>query len=103
MDFERRSNSLMAIAQPTYQHAHGPRAVRQFERVDRKLAGIAVHIAARISASAGAGQIRLSSTVKDLVAGSGIISPISASRHSRAFRTGGTFSWSTAEVRSTAG
>ncbi len=44
----------------------------EFERVDRKLAGIAVHIAARISASAGGGQIRLSSTVKDLVAGSGI-------------------------------
>jgi pimeloyl-ACP methyl ester carboxylesterase/class 3 adenylate cyclase len=42
------------------------------ERVDRKLAGIAVHIAARIAASATAGQVRLSSTVKDLVAGSGI-------------------------------
>jgi pimeloyl-ACP methyl ester carboxylesterase/class 3 adenylate cyclase len=42
------------------------------ERVDRKLAGIAVHIAARVAASGGAGQVRLSSTVKDLVAGSGI-------------------------------
>ncbi len=34
--------------------------------------GIAVHIAARIAASAGAGEVRVSSTVKDLVAGSGI-------------------------------
>jgi class 3 adenylate cyclase/pimeloyl-ACP methyl ester carboxylesterase len=42
------------------------------ERVDTKLAGIAVHIAARVAASGGAGQVRLSSTVKDLVAGSGI-------------------------------
>jgi class 3 adenylate cyclase len=42
------------------------------ERIDGKLAGIAVHIAARIAASGGAGQVLLSSTVKDLVAGSGI-------------------------------
>ena len=34
--------------------------------------GIAVHIAARISAAAGAGEILTSSTVRDLVAGSGI-------------------------------
>lgn len=34
--------------------------------------GIAVHIAARVSAMAGAGEILVSSTVKDLVAGSGI-------------------------------
>jgi class 3 adenylate cyclase len=34
--------------------------------------GIAVHIGARISALAGPGEIFVSSTVKDLVAGSGI-------------------------------
>jgi class 3 adenylate cyclase len=34
--------------------------------------GIAVHIGARISALAGAGEVFVSSTVKDLVAGSGI-------------------------------
>jgi class 3 adenylate cyclase len=34
--------------------------------------GIAVHIGARISALAGAGEVLVSSTVKDLVAGSGI-------------------------------
>ena len=34
--------------------------------------GIAVHIAARVGALAGAGEVLVSSTVKDLVAGSGI-------------------------------
>ena len=36
------------------------------------IAGLAVHIAARISALASAGEILVSSTVKDLVAGSGL-------------------------------
>ena len=36
------------------------------------LGGIAVHIAARVSAEAGAGEVLVSSTVKDLVVGSGI-------------------------------
>ena len=37
------------------------------------IAGLAVHIGARISALAGAGEILTSATVKDLVAGSGIV------------------------------
>lgn len=37
-----------------------------------KLAGIAVHVGARIAAHAGTGEVLLSSTVKDLVAGSGL-------------------------------
>src|SRR5262249_15626462 len=36
------------------------------------LGGLAVHIAARVGALAGPGEILVSSTVKDLVAGSGI-------------------------------
>ena len=36
------------------------------------VAGLAVHIGARVSALAGAGEVIVSSTVKDLVAGSGI-------------------------------
>jgi class 3 adenylate cyclase/pimeloyl-ACP methyl ester carboxylesterase len=36
------------------------------------VAGMAVHIGARVSALAGAGEVLVSSTVKDLVAGSGI-------------------------------
>jgi class 3 adenylate cyclase len=42
------------------------------ERDDGKLAGIAVHIGARIAALAQPGEVLVSRTVKDLVAGSGI-------------------------------
>jgi class 3 adenylate cyclase len=41
------------------------------ERVGDKIAGIAVVTGARIAALAGPGEILVSSTVKDLVAGSG--------------------------------
>ena len=42
------------------------------ERVDGKLGGIAVSIGARVAAGAGPGEILVSGTVKDLVAGAGI-------------------------------
>jgi class 3 adenylate cyclase len=42
------------------------------ELQDGKLAGIAVSIGARVAAAAGPGEVLVSSTVKDLVAGSGI-------------------------------
>ncbi|MBA2385074.1 MAG: adenylate/guanylate cyclase domain-containing protein [Actinobacteria bacterium] len=42
------------------------------EVVDEKMAGIAVHIGARVAAAAAPGEVLVSSTVKDLVAGSGI-------------------------------
>jgi pimeloyl-ACP methyl ester carboxylesterase len=42
------------------------------ERVDGELAGIAVHVGARIAATAHAGEVVVSSTVRDLVAGSGL-------------------------------
>jgi class 3 adenylate cyclase len=42
------------------------------ELVDGKIGGIAVHIGARVAALAGPGEVLVSSTVKDLVAGSGI-------------------------------
>ena len=44
----------------------------EVELMDEDVGGIAVHIAARIGALAGAGEVLVSSTVKDLVAGSGI-------------------------------
>jgi pimeloyl-ACP methyl ester carboxylesterase len=44
----------------------------EVEMVDDDIGGIAVHIAARIGALAGPGEVLVSSTVKDLVAGSGI-------------------------------
>jgi class 3 adenylate cyclase len=42
------------------------------ERLDGKVGGIAVHIGARVAAEAGPGEVIVSRTVKDLVAGSGI-------------------------------
>jgi pimeloyl-ACP methyl ester carboxylesterase len=42
------------------------------ERIDDKVAGIAVSIGARVAARAGPSEVLVSSTVKDLVAGSGI-------------------------------
>ncbi|HTS73917.1 MAG TPA: adenylate/guanylate cyclase domain-containing protein [Gaiellaceae bacterium] len=42
------------------------------ERLDGKLSGIAVHTGARIAGAAQAGEVLVSSTVTDLVAGSGI-------------------------------
>jgi pimeloyl-ACP methyl ester carboxylesterase len=44
----------------------------EVERVDDTVAGLAVHIGARIAALADAGEVLVSRTVKDLVAGSGI-------------------------------
>jgi class 3 adenylate cyclase len=38
----------------------------------RKIGGLAVHIGARVAAAATPGQVLVSSTVKDLVVGSGI-------------------------------
>jgi pimeloyl-ACP methyl ester carboxylesterase/class 3 adenylate cyclase len=42
------------------------------EMADGKVAGIAVHTGARVAAQAGAAEVLVSNTVKDLVAGSGI-------------------------------
>jgi class 3 adenylate cyclase len=44
----------------------------EVELMDEDVGGIAVHIAARVGALAGPGEVLVSSTVKDLVAGSGI-------------------------------
>jgi class 3 adenylate cyclase len=42
------------------------------EVIGDKLAGVAVHVGARVAAGAGAGEVLVSSTVRDLIAGSGI-------------------------------
>jgi class 3 adenylate cyclase len=44
----------------------------EVERMGHKLSGIAVHTGARVAALAGPGEVLVSSTVRDLVAGSGI-------------------------------
>jgi class 3 adenylate cyclase len=44
----------------------------EIERRGRDVAGIAVHIGARVAARAGAGEVRVSSSVPPLVVGSGL-------------------------------
>jgi class 3 adenylate cyclase len=44
----------------------------EIEVTGADIAGMAVHIGARVSALAGASEVLVSSTVRDLVAGSGI-------------------------------
>jgi class 3 adenylate cyclase len=44
----------------------------EVEVMEEDVAGIAVHIAARVGALAAPGEVLVTSTVKDLVAGSGI-------------------------------
>jgi class 3 adenylate cyclase len=44
----------------------------EIELIGRDVGGIAVHIAARVLASAAPGEVVVSGTVKDLVVGSGI-------------------------------
>ena len=44
----------------------------EIERLEHGIAGLGVHIAARVAARAGAGEIWTSSTVKDLTAGAGL-------------------------------
>lgn len=44
----------------------------EVERIGEDIAGITVHIASRIAALAGRGEVLVSSTVRDLVAGSGL-------------------------------
>jgi class 3 adenylate cyclase len=42
------------------------------ELIDSKVGGVAVHVGARVAATAAPGEVRVSRTVKDLVAGSGL-------------------------------
>jgi pimeloyl-ACP methyl ester carboxylesterase len=44
----------------------------EIERRDRDIRGIAVHVAARVAAEAGAGEVLVTMTTRDLVAGSGL-------------------------------
>ena len=45
----------------------------EIEVEDTDLAGVGVHIGARVDALAGTSEVWVSSTVKDLVAGSGLV------------------------------
>ena len=70
--------------------------VGEIEVLPDDIAGLAVHLGARVSALAGAGEVLVSSTVKDLVVGSGHRrSRIAAATSSRASRASGGCSPST--------
>ena len=60
--------ALQAVGLPVRVGLH----TGECEVVDGKLSGIAVHIGARVAAEAASGEVLVSSTVRDLVAGSGI-------------------------------
>ena len=62
------------------------------EMIGDDVGGIAVHIGARVAALAGASEVLVSSTVKDLVAGSGLASPTVEQRLSKASRASGEYS-----------
>lgn len=44
----------------------------EYELIGKEIAGVAIHIAARVMSKAGANEVWVSSTIKDLIAGSGI-------------------------------
>jgi hypothetical protein len=59
------------------------------ELIDGKIAGIAVHTGARVAAKANPGEVLVSRTVKDLVAGSGLAFETAERMNSRASRANG--------------
>ena len=65
----RRSSTRSARSVSRYAQA----SIRaRCELLDGKVAGIAVNIGARVAGHAGAGEVLVSGTVRDLVAGSGL-------------------------------
>src|SRR5262249_38191611 len=61
------------------------------ELVGKDLAGIAVHIGARVAALAGSGEVLVSQTVRDLVAGSGLSFNERGKHRLRGFLTRGAY------------
>ncbi len=62
----------------------------EIELMGADVGGIAVHIGARVAALAGPSEVLVSSTVKDLVAGSGLVFEDRGEQTSRAYPTSGT-------------
>ena len=59
-----------------------------------KIGGIAVHTGARVASAAGPGEVLVSSTVKDLVAGSGIVFDDRGEHELKGVGAGGSTLWS---------
>lgn len=68
----RCAQAIIAAVKPLGLDVRAGLHTGEVEVADGKVAGIAVNIGARVAARADAGEVLVSSTVKDLVAGSGI-------------------------------
>ncbi len=68
----RCAQAIIAAVQPLGLEVRAGLHSGEVERADGKVAGIAVNIGARVAAHAEAGEVLVSGTVKDLVAGSGL-------------------------------
>jgi pimeloyl-ACP methyl ester carboxylesterase len=66
------AHAIMAAVAPLGLELRAGVHTGEVERIDRGIAGIGVHIGARVAALAAPGEVLVSSTVKDLVAGSGL-------------------------------
>lgn len=68
----RCARAIVDAVRPLDLHVRAGLHTGEVELADGKAAGIAVNIGARVSAQAEAGEVLVSGTVKDLVAGSGL-------------------------------
>jgi pimeloyl-ACP methyl ester carboxylesterase len=68
----RCAQSIVEAVRPLGLEVRAGLHTGEVERVDGKVAGIAVNIGARVAAQADVGEVLVSGTVKDLVAGSGL-------------------------------
>jgi class 3 adenylate cyclase len=68
----RCAQAIVAAMQPLDIEVRAGLHTGEIERVGDKVGGLAVHLGARLGAVASASQVVVSSTVRDLVAGSGL-------------------------------
>ena len=68
----RCAQAIVTAVQPLGLEVRAGLHTGEVELADGKVAGIAVNIGARVAAQAGSGEVLVSGTVKDLVAGSGL-------------------------------
>lgn len=68
----RAAQAVMSAVRPLGLELRAGVHTGEIDRLERDIAGLAVHAGARIAAIAEAGEVLVSSTVKDLVIGSGI-------------------------------
>jgi class 3 adenylate cyclase/pimeloyl-ACP methyl ester carboxylesterase len=68
----RCAQAIVEAAKPLGVEIRAGLHTGEIERAEHGVAGVGVHIGARVGATAGAGEVWVSSTVKDLTAGSGL-------------------------------